>query len=126
MIAEVVPPGRCAIEKVSGSRIATPFAPPSPGSTPMMMPSTTPMNISIRLKGDSATPKPWMREPSSSTSASSSEPQRRLERPLGQRHLEPDLEHQEERDAHADRDRRDLQPRVLADAVHEIGDEQRR
>ena len=31
MIAEVGD-----IEKVSGSRIATPLAPPSPGSTPMM------------------------------------------------------------------------------------------
>jgi len=34
----VVPPGDCAIEKVSGSRMATPFAPPRPGSTPMITP----------------------------------------------------------------------------------------
>ena len=37
MIAEVGD-----IEKVSGSRIATPLAPPRPGSTPMMTPSTMP------------------------------------------------------------------------------------
>ena len=38
MIAEVAPPGVCAIPKVSGSRIATPLAPPRPGSTPMITP----------------------------------------------------------------------------------------
>ena len=38
MIAEVG-----GIVNVSGSRIATPFAPPSPGSTPMMVPSTMPI-----------------------------------------------------------------------------------
>jgi hypothetical protein len=60
MIAEVAPPGCCAIEKVSGSRIATPFAPPRPGSTPMITPSTMPANISIRLNHDMATAKPPM------------------------------------------------------------------
>ena len=52
---------------VSGSRIATPFAPPSPGSTPMMTPSVMPTNISIRLNGVSATAKPWNSALSSST-----------------------------------------------------------
>src|SRR5579859_5514338 len=125
MIAEVVPPGRCAMVNVSGSRIATPFAPPRPGSTPMMMPSTTPMNISIRLNGDSATPKPWISELSSSTIFPSPEAHGGFERPLGQRHLEPDLEHQEERDAHAEGDRRDLEPGIFPDLPHEVGDEER-
>ena len=31
--------------KVSGSRIATPLAPPRPGSTPMMTPSTIPITM---------------------------------------------------------------------------------
>ena len=31
--------------KVSGRRIATPLAPPRPGSTPMITPSTMPTNI---------------------------------------------------------------------------------
>ena len=44
---------------VNGSRIATPFAPPRPGSTPMMMPSTMPTIISNRLNGDRTTAKPW-------------------------------------------------------------------
>ena len=43
---------------VSGSRIATPFAPPSPGSTPMITPSMMPTSISTRLNGVSATEKP--------------------------------------------------------------------
>jgi hypothetical protein len=46
MIAEVGD-----IENVSGSRIATPLAPPSPGRTPMMTPSMIPTSITIRLKG---------------------------------------------------------------------------
>ena len=50
MIAEVGD-----IEKVSGSRMATPLAPPRPGSTPMMTPSTMPTTITIdveRLQND--------------------------------------------------------------------------
>ena len=46
------------IENVSGSRIATPLAPPSPGSTPMMTPSTMPSTITMMLNGCSATAKP--------------------------------------------------------------------
>jgi len=52
MIAEVGD-----IEKVSGSRMATPFAPPRPGSTPMMTPSVMPTTITIRLNGWMATAK---------------------------------------------------------------------
>ena len=44
--------------KVSGSRIATPLAPPRPGSTPMMTPSTMPRIITMMLKGCRATAKP--------------------------------------------------------------------
>src|SRR6266496_3774087 len=67
MIAEVVPPGCCAIENVRGSRMATPFAPPRPGSTPMMIPKMTPTNISSRLNGDTATPNPCISALTSST-----------------------------------------------------------
>ncbi len=45
------------IVNVSGSRIATPFGPPSPGSTPMTMPSTMPIAIMPTLYQDSATRK---------------------------------------------------------------------
>jgi hypothetical protein len=53
MIAEVG-----VIENVSGNRIATPLAPPRPGSTPMMTPSRMPMNINMMLYGWRATAKP--------------------------------------------------------------------
>src|SRR3954463_9302839 len=112
MMADVVPPGCCAMPNVSGSRMATPFAPPRPGSTPMMMPSTTPMNISSRLNGDSATPNPCINALISSMR--SAQPERSLERPLGQGHPEPGLENEEERDVHADRHGHDLEPGVLA------------
>src|SRR5207244_11835102 len=53
MIAEVG-----GIVNVSGSRMATPLAPPSPGSTPMMVPSVMPTTASNRLKGEHAIEKP--------------------------------------------------------------------
>jgi hypothetical protein len=37
--------------KVSGRRRATPLAPPSPGSTPMIVPSTMPITATSRLTG---------------------------------------------------------------------------
>src|SRR6266576_121499 len=140
MIAEVVPPGCCAIENVRGSRMATPFAPPKPGSTPMMMPRTTPTNISSRLSGDSATPNPCISALTSSTQpplgaraaagrvrrhGALVEPQRGLERPFGKRHREPYFEDQEKRDADAYRDRHDLDPGILAQVPHEVRDIER-
>src|SRR5258706_14872583 len=93
MIAEVVPPGSCAMPKVSGSRIATPLAPPRPGSTPMMTPRITPANISAMFFSDSAMMNPCIKDWISSISAQA---QPVFERPLGQRNLEPDLEDHEE------------------------------
>src|SRR6185312_12849879 len=125
MIAEVCPPGCCAIEKVRGSRIATPLAPPRPGSTPMITPRTTPASISTRLNHESATWKPpirlWI-----SCIAASGETEGRFERALRQRDLEPDLEHQEEGHDHPDADGGDGVPLVLAEVAHENGDEERR
>src|SRR5690349_7878839 len=123
MIAEVVPPGDCAMEKVSGSRIATPFAPPSPGSTPMITPRMMPTSISATFLNVRAT-----RKPPNSASIScmpSAQPEERLERPLRQRHLEPGLEDEEEEHARPDGHRNDLPPDVLAQPAHEEGDEQR-
>ena len=62
MMAEVAPPGCCAMENVSGSRIATPLAPPRPGSTPMMTPRMIPASISITLNQERATAKPPISE----------------------------------------------------------------
>jgi len=47
-----------SIVKVSGSRIATPFGPPNPGSTPTKMPSTSPTIITARVFHVSKTAKP--------------------------------------------------------------------
>src|SRR4029079_4147371 len=101
MIADVVPPGPCAIENVSGSRIATPLAPPSPGSTPMITPRMIPASISATLNHESATAKPPNSELISSMGAFGSvQAEQRFDRTLEQRHLEPHLEHQEERQRH--------------------------
>ncbi|CKZ02475.1 Uncharacterised protein [Mycobacterium tuberculosis] len=43
---------------VSGSRIATPLAPPRPGSTPMITPSKIPMIMTIMLNGCRTVAKP--------------------------------------------------------------------
>src|SRR5262249_58560682 len=42
------------IVNVSGSRMATPLAPPRPGSTPMMVPSVMPTTATKRLNGVTA------------------------------------------------------------------------
>src|SRR6202035_237146 len=52
--------------KVSGSRIATPFGPPSPGSTPTKMPSTSPTIISAIVFHVSSTAKPCINRPKAS------------------------------------------------------------
>ena len=55
-----------SIEKVSGSRIATPFGPPSPGSTPTKMPRTRPTIIRKSVFHVIRTVKPWTSKPSAS------------------------------------------------------------
>jgi len=60
-----------SIEKVSGSRIATPFGPPNPGSTPTKMPRTRPTIIRMSVFHVSRTVKPW----TSRLSASIARPQ---------------------------------------------------
>src|SRR4030065_394983 len=118
--------------KVSGSRIATPFAPPSPGSTPTMTPRNTPTNISIRVYGDSTTENPCISKVSSSKASpdSSTAPGGRsipyesqhVVSALGQQHQEPHLEHQEQREGHAESDRKALVPGILANPDHESRD----
>src|SRR5712691_11936439 len=55
-----------SIVNVSGNRIATPFGPPSPGSTPTKMPSTSPTIISARVFQVSRTAKPCSNRPKAS------------------------------------------------------------
>src|SRR6185295_9607170 len=108
---------------VSGSRIATPLAPPRPGSTPMITPSTMPIIISTRLVGVSATWNPCRSEASSFIAGASDQAQECFERTFRQRGPEPDLEHQEQRHRHADRDcGHDPQP-MSAMARHEVSEE---
>src|ERR1700693_178230 len=93
------------IENVSGSRIATPFAPPSPGNTPMITPRTIPTIIRPRLYGVRATENPCRSALISSMPARSVQAEGRFEGPFGQRNLEPDFEHQEKCHVDADADR---------------------
>src|SRR5687767_480130 len=55
--------------KVTGRRMATPFAPPRPGRTPMMVPRMMPTVAIIRLYGESAIWKPIRRLAKASTVA---------------------------------------------------------
>src|SRR4051812_9108962 len=123
MMAEVAPPGVCAMLKVRGSRMATPLAPPRPGSTPMITPRITPVNISSRLVSDSATAKPCA---SAWISATSVQPEQSFDGTLGQRHQEPALEDQEQRHRRTGADGGHFPPRELAQPAHEEGDEQDR
>src|SRR3970040_2304530 len=77
-------------------------------SAPMITPRITPVNMSARLVGVSATLKPCIRDWISSIA--SAQAQQPLERALGQRHEEPHLEDQEQNDAVAYRDRAGLPP----------------
>src|SRR5262252_5087238 len=118
------------IVNVSGNRIATPFAPPRPGRTPMITPRTMPTSISNRLNGDNTTAKPWnsalisTKAPSpielyqGSCGGSVTEKRQRVPRAFVERHLEPDLEHREDRRADDDANCNALQPRVAAEPAH--------
>src|SRR5678815_1927273 len=116
------------IVKVSGSRIATPLAPPSPGSTPIRTPSVMPTNIRPMLSGVRTTRKPCSSEFSASMRAcrSVAQERQRREAALEERHLEPDFEHGEEERVDGDADQDRLPHRVLAEHDHERRDVDRR
>src|SRR6185312_10524219 len=82
--------------KVSGSRIATPFGPPRPGSTPTKMPSTSPTIISARVFHVIRTAKPWNNRPNASIEFLSwlraLVAERRLERALGHDDVKGNIE----------------------------------
>src|SRR6516225_6775932 len=110
-----------SIVKVSGSRMATPLGPPSPGSTPTKMPSTSPMIMNTSVLNVSRTPKPCSRRPNASIWSVAEEC---FERPLRHDHVEGDIEGDEhdEREQQAREQR--LPQRHAADDPHEAGDEQ--
>src|SRR5687767_357554 len=82
---------------VSGSSIATVSAGPTPGSTPMNVPSVTPMKPHSRLIGFSATPKPAIR----ASKASKSNP-RAAEQRLQPTRGQVDVQQLDEEEEHAD------------------------
>src|ERR1700704_5389122 len=81
--------------KVSGRRIATPFGPPRPGSTPTKMPSTSPTIIRDSVLTVSRTWNPCSSRPSASMA---SETEQGFDRALGHDHVEGDVEGDEHRD----------------------------
>src|SRR4030088_1102731 len=83
--------------KVSGSRIATPFGPPSPGSTPTKMPSTSPTIISAIVFHVSSTAKPCIKRPKASM-ATFLVAEGRLKRPLRHDDVKRDIEGHEHDD----------------------------
>src|SRR5215510_14068904 len=112
-----------SIVNVSGSRIATPFGPPSPGSTPTKMPSTRPTSISARIFHFSRTTKPWNRRVSASIDGRSqglrSISEELFERALRHDHVERDVESREHDGYEDERGKQRLPERDAADDPHE-------
>src|SRR5690349_10977306 len=106
--------------KVSGSRMATPFGPPRPGSTPTKMPSTSPTIISKTVFQVSRTAKPCRSRPKASMSLRGLlVAEGRFERPLRHDDVEHDVEgHEHDRGEDESRQHR-LPQRDLADQSHE-------
>src|SRR6186713_1213374 len=78
---------------VMGSRMATPFGPPRPGSTPTKMPSTSPSSIIARIFHVKRTAKPCSRRLTASISRDwRSPPEQRFDRPLRHDHVEREVE----------------------------------
>src|SRR5688500_14894012 len=104
---------------VSGSRMATPLAPPSPGNTPMSTPRVIPMSMYMTFAGSPRTLKPPINELSASTRFSfvrrfarspGSVAEQVLERSFRQRHEEPELKNQEQGKGHRYADDSDRKP----------------
>src|SRR5215469_806122 len=115
--------------KVSGNRIATPLGPPSPGSTPTKMPSTSPSIISASVFQVSRTAKPCSNRPKASIFRPAQPAQLvaegRFQRPF--RH--DDVEHDIEGHKHDCREEKGgeqrLPQRDLADQTHECADQEK-
>src|SRR6267142_483491 len=104
--------------KVSGSRIATPFGPPSPGSTPTKMPSTSPTIISMSIFQLIRTAKPCRRRPNASMELSLPA-EGRFERPFRHDDVERDIESHEHDRGENEGGQHRLPHRNLANRAHE-------
>src|SRR3982074_1388413 len=101
------------MRNVSGRGIATPLAPPSPGSTPMIVPRVMPTTAIRRLNGVIATwnPRMMFSKPISVT-------QPGFERPLWQGHEEPSLEDDERRHREREGQAEGRGPGMMPDPAH--------
>src|ERR1700737_1792240 len=116
-----------SIVKVSGSRIATPLGPPSPGSTPTKMPSTKPTIIRASVFHVSRTAKPCMSRPKASITRVLSIyliAKGRLERSLRHDDVEGDVEGHEHHGGEQEGCQQRFPQRDLADHSHKGGDQQ--
>src|SRR4029079_9325676 len=109
-----------SIVNVSGSRIATPFGPPKPGSTPTNMPSTRPTIINASVFQVIRTAKPWSRRPNASICAFLVA-QPRFERPLRHDDVESDVEGYEHESGEQKTSQERLPECNAADQPHEAG-----
>src|SRR5882762_2479044 len=133
--------------KVSGSRIATPLGPPSPGSTPTKMPSTRPTIISASVFHVSRTAKPCINKPKASMERLSwfahdlvspppdrvqghpvrvhaLVPEGRFERSLRHDDVKRDIEGHEHDRCEQERGQQRLPQRDPSDQTHEGGDQE--
>src|SRR4051794_14519182 len=133
-----------SIEKVSGSRIATPFGPPRPGSTPTKMPRMRPTIMNASVFHVIRTVKPCRSRPKASIASSyymtehdlfrkpvptfrdhALAAEGRFQRPLRHDHIERDVEG----DEHDDRKQKCREQRFpgrnTPDEPHEARDQQK-
>src|SRR5262245_48498541 len=115
-----------SIVNVSGSRMATPFGPPSPGNTPTNTPSSRPSSISESVFHVSSTTKPWSRRLSASIAQDRRplEAERRFERALRHDEVERDRERHEHQHGKDDPGDQRLPPRDSPDEAHEARDQE--
>src|SRR6476661_2982197 len=103
-----------SIVKVRGSRIATPFGPPSPGRTPTKTPSTSPTIIRAMVFHVSRTAKPCNNRPKASM-ATFLVSEGRFERPLRHDNVKRDIEGREHDGGEEEGGKQRLPQRDLAD-----------
>src|SRR5258708_13466521 len=116
--------------KVSGKRIATPFGPPSPGSTPTKMPSTSPTIIRTSVFHVSRTAKPCINRPKASIEdlswvARALVAEGRFKRSLRHDDVKRDIEGHEHDRREEKGGKQRFPQRDLPDHSHEGGDQQK-
>src|SRR6476660_6186694 len=109
---------------VSGKRIATPLGPPSPGSTPTKMPSTSPTIISASIFHVSRPAKPCRRRPQASMELVLV-PEGRFERSLRHDDVKGDIDGYEHQRREHERRQERFPQRDPADEPHEARDQQK-